>query len=160
VTSAAAIRAGSPDTGWRLRSGDGADVDAVLALWRAAEAEPSATDDPAGLAALLAHDPDALIVAEVDGRIVGSLIAGFDGWRANLYRLAVHPDLRRRGLARALVAEAERRLTEAGARRANALVVADHAPAVGFWQAAGYHRDPRIGRHVKGLDGEDDGLGC
>ena len=51
-----------------------------------------------------------VLVAEVDVRVVGSIVGGFDGWRGNIYRLAVHPRFRRRGVARALVVEIESRL--------------------------------------------------
>jgi ribosomal protein S18 acetylase RimI-like enzyme len=135
-----------------LRSGAVADAAAVVALWRAADAEPTVSDDAGSVARLIAHDPDALVVAEAGGgEIVGTLIAGCDGWRGHLYRLAVHPRMRRRGVGLALVAEAERRLCARGAPRANAMVVADHAHAVAFWEAAGYGRDARMGRHVKTL---------
>jgi ribosomal protein S18 acetylase RimI-like enzyme len=90
-------------------------------------------------------------VAEAEGRIVGSVIGTFDGWRANIYRLAVHPEKRRRGLARALVAAVEGRLRERGARRLSALVHQDHPWAVGFWQAVGYVVTPDLGRFVRNL---------
>jgi ribosomal protein S18 acetylase RimI-like enzyme len=135
-----------------LRSGRAEDAEAVVELWRAAGAVPSVTDDPTSVRRLVGFDPNALVVAESDGKVVGSVIAGFDGWRANLYRLAVHPGVRRRGLGLALVAEAERRLVQHGARRANALVVAAHDHAVTFWEAVGYPLDPRIGRHVRTFD--------
>jgi ribosomal protein S18 acetylase RimI-like enzyme len=134
-----------------LRPGHGDDAESVVELWRVAEAESTVTDDPQSVRSLVAHDPEALIVAVADGRVVGTVIVGFDGWRANFYRLAVHPDMRRRQVASALVAEAERRVTSRGARRANALVVGTHDPAVRFWEAAGYRADPRMARHVKTL---------
>ena len=123
----------------------------MLELWRQAEAVPSVSDDPAGLAVLLETSGDALLVAEADGRLVGTIIAGWDGWRGNLYRLAVLPTARRRGIALLLVAEAERRLTGKGARRLSALVMSEHDPAVALWLAAGYHHDHRVGRYVRTL---------
>jgi len=136
---------------WVIRPGTSDDVDAVLALWRAADAEPSVTDDALSLRALIAHDRDALIVADRAGAIIGSIVAGFDGWRGNLYRLAVDPGFRRRGLALELTAAAEQRLVSRGCRRASALVLLDHRDAVGFWEAAGFTRQERIGRYIKNL---------
>jgi ribosomal protein S18 acetylase RimI-like enzyme len=128
------------------------EAEAVLRLWRDAEAVPSVTDDPASVRALIDHDGDAVLVAEEGGRIVGCLVAGWDGWRGHMYRLAVLPEHRRRGVARALVAEGERRLRARGARRVAAIVVTAHEPAVGFWEAAGYARDRRVGRFVRNVE--------
>jgi 4-hydroxy-3-methylbut-2-enyl diphosphate reductase len=48
-----------------------------------------------------------LLAEDDDGRILGSVIAGFDGWRAHVYRMAVDPDVRKGGVGRALVAAAK-----------------------------------------------------
>ncbi len=137
---------------YRVRPAGTGDAAAVLELWRVADAVPSATDDPPSLELLLARAPEGLLVAETDdAAIIGSVIAVFDGWRANLYRLAVHPGHRRRGVATALVADAERRLRDAGGRRISALVVHDHADAVACWAALGYEPDRRVTRSVKTL---------
>jgi ribosomal protein S18 acetylase RimI-like enzyme len=64
---------------------------------------------------LWAADPEALLVAEADGWAVGALVAGRDGWRGNLDRLAVRPEARRRGLEVALVRAGEERLRAKGA---------------------------------------------
>src|SRR5580698_7904798 len=97
-----------------IRPGRPGDVAPVLQLWRDAGAEPSHTDNADSLAALVAHDPAALLVAVEGGRIVGSVIAAWDGWRGSVYRLVVAPSHRRRGLARRLVGQAEARLSGAG----------------------------------------------
>jgi ribosomal protein S18 acetylase RimI-like enzyme len=127
------------------------EVAAVLELWRVADAVPSVSDDSGSLDRLLKASADALLVAEAEGRVVGTIIAGWDGWRGNLYRLAVLPTARRRGIALRLVAEAERRLAGKGARRLSALVIAEHDPAVALWLAAGYRHDTRVGRFVRSL---------
>jgi ribosomal protein S18 acetylase RimI-like enzyme len=126
------------------------DAEAVLQLWRQAEAVPTVTDSVDALRGAIESGAQVL-VAEVDGRLVGSIIGTFDGWRGNIYRLAVHPEFRRRGIARALVVEVEKRLSQRGAKRVNALVSKDQPAATDFWQAVGYDQDLRIARHVRNL---------
>ena len=127
------------------RSSDAYDV---VRLWELARARSTTTDDVETVRALVAHDPDALLVTEAGGELIGTLVGGYDGWRATLYRLVVHPDWRRQGVGLALVAEAERRLGARGAKRVSAIVGADdHAAA--FWVAAGYDPQPENTRYVK-----------
>jgi len=130
------------------------EIGAVLDVWRRAEAIPGETDTAADLGHLLRHDDEALLVAIADGQIVGTAIVTWDGWRAGLWRLAVLPEWRRRGVARALVAEAERRLLAKGARRMSVLAEENDPRAMAFWEARtdmGYVRDPGARRYVKML---------
>jgi ribosomal protein S18 acetylase RimI-like enzyme len=124
---------------------------ALLDLWRAADASPSPTDTPEQLDQVI-QDPAASVLVAVDhDLLVGSIIGGWDGWRGNIYRLAVLPSYRRRGIARALAAAAEERLAARGARRVSALVEHDHPWAVGFWDSL-YEPDPRMIRYVRKVD--------
>ena len=95
-------------------------------------AEPTSTDSADALAGLLRRDPGALIVAEVDGRIVGSVIAGWDGWRGVHLPLGGGADHRRHGLGQSLLRAAEDHLAELGARRLHAIVVGANANARGL----------------------------
>ncbi len=133
-----------------IRAATAGDIPAVLALWSAATVEPSATDDADGVATLLGVDPESLLLAIADnGAVVGTVVAGWDGWRGTMYRLAVLPALRRQGIARQLVEEGERRLQALGARRFHLIVVAGVAPAHAFWAAAGYEQQQDRLRYVK-----------
>lgn len=127
------------------------EVDVVLELWRQAAATPGVTDTAHDLHRAISDSPAHVLVAQVDGRIVGSIIGAFDGWRGNIYRLAVRPELRRRGVARALLAEIERRFAQQGVKRITALVEKAHPLAMNFWQAVGYRVDDRIVRRVRTL---------
>ncbi len=127
------------------------DVEGVLELWRQAEATPGVTDTPDDLRRAIQDSPAVVLVAEAEGRLIGSIIGTFDGWRGNIYRLAVHPDWRRQGVARALLAEVEKRLAQQGAKRITALVEKDHPLAMAFWEAVGYRVDERIVRRVRNL---------
>jgi ribosomal protein S18 acetylase RimI-like enzyme len=124
--------------------------EAVLRLWRRG-ATTSSTDTPADIARVVGREGARFMIAEVDGEIVGTLISTFDGWRGNVYRLVVDPAHRRRGVARALVADAERAFARWGARRITALVEHEHDWATGFWAAVGYALDVRMARFVRTL---------
>jgi ribosomal protein S18 acetylase RimI-like enzyme len=138
---------------WTIRSAAEQDIASVLSLWQAAGGLPTVTDTHEGLMRLLAADPQALLVAERDGAIVGSLIAAWDGWRGSFYRLAVHPDHRRLGIAAALLDEGERRLEQRGAVRLTAIAAADDPVATGFWHAVGYTRQHDRARFVRAAEG-------
>jgi ribosomal protein S18 acetylase RimI-like enzyme len=127
------------------------DIEGVLELWRQADAIPSVTDTVEDLRRAITESPAHVLVAEVKGRLIGSIIGTFDGWRGNIYRLAVHPDFRRQGVACALVSEVEERLTQQGAKRITALVEKNHPLAMTFWEAVGYRVDERIVRRVRTL---------
>jgi ribosomal protein S18 acetylase RimI-like enzyme len=134
-----------------LRTGRVDDVEAVLDLWRRAEASPSPTETAADVRGLLERDPEALIVAEAGGEIAGSLIVGWDGWRAAFYRLAVDPAHRRHGLATALVRAGEERFHALGARRVGAIAESHKPAAMAFWASAGYELQTSRSRFVKNL---------
>ncbi|MEU1851185.1 GNAT family N-acetyltransferase [Streptomyces sp. NPDC019990] len=148
----------------RIRAATPQDLDTVLAFWKVAAEGTSISDDLSGVERLVARDPEALILAlrapsdraEPAGRgrsgeLVGTVIAGFDGWRCHLYRLAVHPDHRRRGIGSALLAAAEERFARLGGRRADAMVLTRNETAHHAWGAAGYAPEERWRRWVKPL---------
>jgi len=135
------VRAAGPD-----------EAGAVLALWSDARGGHAMTPDThETISRLLERSPDALLVADGPDGVVGVVIAGWDGWRGNLYRLAVHRDHRRHGIGRALVRAAEARLRAKGAPRISALVGHDDEAATAFWTAAGYDPDPVMGRFVRSV---------
>jgi ribosomal protein S18 acetylase RimI-like enzyme len=129
------------------------DVPAVLDLWAEARSEHASTPDrPEDVERLVGDgSPAALLVAEREGEIVGALIAGWDGWRGNMYRLAVREGLRRQGIGQALARAGEDYLRQCGAHRVTALVAYDDEVAGAFWESAGYPVDREIGRRVRNL---------
>jgi ribosomal protein S18 acetylase RimI-like enzyme len=138
--------------GWSTRNGSEQDIAAVLELWRSAGGPAGATDTRAALEHLLRHDPGSLLLADCDGVLVGSLIAVWDGWRGNVYRLVVSRDRRRAGIATSLLREGERHLHRRGARRISAIVADCDPVAVDFWRAAGYRRQADRARFVREIE--------
>ncbi len=132
-----------------IRSAGTQDFESVLSLWGAAGGLPTVTDTRDGLERLLDADPQALLLAESAGTVIGSLIAVWDGWRGSFYRLAVQPSVRRQGVASALLARGERRLRDLGAIRLTAIVDDESPAAMSFWEAAGYTRQSQRTRFVR-----------
>ena len=135
-----------------LRPALSSELDDILDFWlEAAENDGRPTDSRAALDALHRRDPDALIVAVDGGELVGTVIAGWDGWRCHLYRLAVAPSRRRQGIGRALIAAAEERFRALGGTRADAMVLDGNAGAHSAWSAGGYRHQADWSRWVKPL---------
>jgi ribosomal protein S18 acetylase RimI-like enzyme len=141
----------NPDHFFTIRDCRPTETEAVLALWRQAGATVSPTDTVEDLHRAITASPAVVLIAEAEGQIIGSVIGSFDGWRGNIYRLAVHPDFRRYGIARALVREVEQRLVRQGAGRITAWVEKEHPWAMGFWKAVGYEIDARMVRFINDL---------
>ena len=127
------------------------DIDTVLEIWRLAGSTPSITDTPQDLQMVINPGASNVILAVSGNAVAGSIIAAFDGWRANICRLAVHPDHQRKGIVRRLFLEAETWLRYQGARRIGAVVEQDHLWAIGFWESAGFALDPLDLRYTKNL---------
>jgi ribosomal protein S18 acetylase RimI-like enzyme len=135
-----------------LRAATAADIEGLLEMWQQAAENASRPPDTAeAVTALLGHDPDAVILAEHNGELIGSVIAGWDGWRCHLYRLAVRPTWRRRGVGSALLRAADDRFRALGAARADAMVLDSNDLGQQLWRANGYRKQGNWRRWVKEL---------
>lgn len=120
------------------------DLPDVIALWDACGLNV-AYNDPAQDIALLRRGPNAaLLVGSVGERLVGTVMAGHDGHRGWMYRVAVGPGHRRQGLGRQLVEAAEDWLAAHGLRKLNLMIREDNAEVGAFYARLGYEETPRL----------------
>lgn len=121
-----------------------ADEEALIDLWRRCDLTRPWNDPHEDIRRKLAVQPELLLVAVEDDRLVGSVMIGYEGHRGWINYLAVAPELRRRGLGRALMAEAERRLLALGCPKVNLQVRAGNESVVAFYERLGYSVDGTV----------------
>ena len=117
----------------------------VDALWK--DAFPNDTPWNAANLALpekIKFQPDLMLVALEEGVVVGSVMAGYDGHRGWISRIAVLRSHQGRGTGQALIASAEERLAALGCIKVNLQVAKSNSAVVAFYQSAGYQVDERI----------------
>ncbi|MBM3140657.1 MAG: GNAT family N-acetyltransferase [Chloroflexi bacterium] len=118
-----------------FRRAERRDRSRVLALWEEAGLERTEDDE---WEALIAGPYNLVLVAQEADRLVGTVIATFDGWRAYIYHVAVAPDSRERGLGLQLMEAAETHLRQSGARRIFIEVHQDNTAGLALAAVAGY----------------------
>lgn len=137
-----------------IRAFDRPDTEQVVALWDEAGLTRPWNDPRRDIERKLAVQPELFLVAEESPRggseavsapsagrvIIGSVMAGYDGHRGWLYYLATAESHRHRGVARALVDEAERLLREMGCPKVQLMVREGNESVLGFYDGLGYER--------------------
>jgi ribosomal protein S18 acetylase RimI-like enzyme len=87
---------------------------------------------------------DLFIVALIDGAVIGTVMAGYDGHRGWIYSMAVHPDHRGRAIGSQLLSFAERRLASRGCVKINLQIMEDNEQVRAFYEANGYSVEERV----------------
>ena len=122
-----------------------ADFAAVEALWDALFPASAPYHAPAwSIRSMVATAPDLFFVAELDGEVVGTVLAGWDGHRGWIYSLGVRPDHERRGIGSALLDHAVAALRERGCPKVNLQVRGDNRAVVGFYERRGWKVEDRV----------------
>lgn len=126
-----------------IRPAKADDYNRLRALWSAAglSIRPTGRDSREAWIAQLAHFPTLYLVAEADGGIVGSVLGTHDWRKGWINRLVVHPDCRRCGLGKRLIATCESALVELGIEIHAALIEEGNDVSVAFFEKAGYVAD-------------------
>ena len=110
------------------------------------------SDTPEEIQKHLSLAPGLFLVADDDGKIVGTVLGGFDGRRGLIYHLAVAASHRRRGIGSRLMDEVEARMRTRGCIRSYLLVTTDNEETMRFYEKCGWERMDHIVPFAKNLD--------
>lgn len=127
---------------------------AVVELWGRAELTRPWNDPELDINRKIAVDPEGFLVAELAGRVVGTVMAGYDGHRGWLNYLAVDPDTQGHGLGGRLVREAEHVLARRGCPKINLQIRTSNEAAVEFYRSIGYELDDVVSMGRRLVDDE------
>lgn len=121
------------------------DREGVIALWQEVFSDDPPWNEPSEIIRRKGTvQPELLLVAEVQGPIVGAVVAGFDGMRGWIHHLAVDPAHRRRGVGSRLIAAGLDGLRKLGCPKVNLQIRAGNAATLAFYRSLGFEVEERI----------------
>ncbi len=138
-----------------VRSYDPADQEAVVRLWNDCGLVVPWNDPVKDIARKLSVQKELFLVAVNEGKLVGTVMAGYEGHRGWINYLAVFPAQQRKGLGRRLMQEAEKRLLALGCPKINLLVRQSNSPVIDFYRHLGFSPDEAVslGKRLQRDDG-------
>jgi len=117
------------------------DTEAVISLWQQCDLVRPQNDPHRDIQRKLRAGSGLFLVGLLDGEIVATVMAGYEGHRGWLNYLAVAPQFQRRGLARAMVSAAERLLRECGCPKINLQIRSSNRHVIEIYRRLGYSVD-------------------
>ena len=116
------------------------DYEEVYALWMSIKgfAMRSLDDSRDGVARFLKRNPDARVVAVADGKVVGSILCGYDGRRGCLYHVCVREDYRRQGIGKAMVVYCMKALEKEAISKVSLIAFTQNDIGNAFWKEIGW----------------------
>jgi ribosomal protein S18 acetylase RimI-like enzyme len=120
------------------------DEAAVVSIWKRSGLLQPTADAARDIRDKLEVQPEMFLVGVRSGRVVGTVMAGYDGHRGWIHYLGVDPDVQGEQVGAKLVEAAEERLVEAGCRKVNLQVRAGNEKVVGFYRRLGFSVEDRV----------------
>jgi ribosomal protein S18 acetylase RimI-like enzyme len=128
----------------RIRPYEGRDRDAVVDLWIRCGLMVPTNDADRDIRRKVEDSGDLFLVGEIDGRLVATVMAGYEGHRGWLNYLAVHPDRQRQGIGREMVSHAEALLEQRGCPKVNLQIRSGNSAVIAFYRELGYEVEERV----------------
>ena len=113
----------------------------MIALWQTCELTRPWNDPRKDIRRKLAVNPELFLLGMIDGRLVATVMAGYEGHRGWINYLAVHPEHRKLSHGRQMMDAAEKLLRGLGCPKINLMVRTSNRSVVEFYQRLGYKMD-------------------
>lgn len=117
------------------------DSPAVIQLWEACGLTRPWNDPVKDINRKLAVQPELFLVGELEGQIIASAMAGYDGHRGSVFYLAVSPTHQNKGYGQMLMQRIEALLIERGCPKLNIVVRTSNDGVLSFYNKLGYKPD-------------------
>ena len=142
----------------QIRGMKDTDYAGAYALWNGTKGMGmrSLDDSEEGVVRFLRRNPSTCFVAELDGKIIGTILCGHDGRRGYIYHLAVDVSARRRGMGGALADAALQALRAEGINKAALVVFCTNQTGADFWRARGFERRDDLYYFNRSLNAENE----
>ena len=127
-----------------IRPFQAADEPVVVALWEECKLTRPWNDPRKDIARKLAVQPELFLVGTLDGAVVASVMAGYEGHRGWVNCLAVGARFRGQGHARTLMQHVEAELLKRGCPKVSLLVRNSNRDALDFYRHLGYAQDEAV----------------
>ena len=122
-----------------------ADREDVLRIWNKVFNYKDPHNDPEVNIDRKRQNNDGLFfVADLDNKVVGTILCGYDGHRGWIYSMAVDPDIGRKGIGTSLLEYAEKILKDMGCPKINLQIMPDNSEVVEFYEKNGFKVEERI----------------
>jgi len=138
------VECGDCGVEWRIRPYREADEEAVVALWEACGLTRPWNDPRKDIARKREVQPELFLVGEAAGRLVATVMAGYEGHRGWVNYLAVAQDQRGRGLGAVLMQRVEEAFRARGCPKVNLLVRTSNTGVLEFYRKLGYAADEAV----------------
>jgi ribosomal protein S18 acetylase RimI-like enzyme len=117
------------------------DEEEVVDLWFECDLVTSQNNPKRDIERKLAVNPELFFVGILEGKVVATCMAGYEGHRGWINYLAVSPLHRRQGIATLMMAQAESRLRTAGCPKINLQIRQTNTEVIQFYESMGYAQD-------------------
>ncbi len=121
------------------RRGLGEDYDEVFAMWQITSKRAlSSADERSQMERYLKRNEGLSQVAVIDGKIIGTVLAGHDGRRGFIHHMAVLPEYRRRRIGHALAEKAIEMIRSEGIEKTHIFCYQNNETGQKFWSDFGF----------------------